>query len=117
MGPDPLVGEGPLGVSPPGSTTDGSHGPQPSSRQDLGVTTHLSGAGNSGTRVDQGIYQRPPEHVCTINLDPSNHILVFGRGSESGGVPIQAMMGTGHSVYNGYQGGSCSCGGGSKDIL
>ena len=40
VGPEPLVGEIPRGVSPLGGTEDGGHGPQTSVGRDVGVPTH-----------------------------------------------------------------------------
>ena len=90
--PDPPVGEGPRGVSPAGSTADGSHGHQASAGRDMYVPTHWSGAGNGETRGNRGIYHPPPEHGRAIHCDPSYHRLVFGGGADSGNAPIQDMV-------------------------
>ena len=84
---------------------DGGHGPQTSVGQDMGVPTHLGGAGNGGTGGDQVIYRLPPEHGRGIHSYPSYHEFVFGGGVEASNVPIQAMVGAACPGYPGDQGG------------
>ena len=115
VSPDPLVGEGPCGVSPTGGTADGGHGTQTSAGQYVGVPNHWSGAGNGGTGGDRGIFCPPPEHRRAIHCDPSYHGLVSSDRAEYGNAPIQAMVGTSRPGYHGDQGGADICGGTGGD--
>ena len=115
MGTELPVGEGYRGVSSPGGTSDGGHGPQTSAGRDVGVPTHWSGAENGGTVGYRGIYCPPPEHGRGIHCDPSYHGILFGGGKEDGGAPIQAMGGTSRPGFPGDQGRAGSCGGEEGD--
>ena len=53
MGSDPLVGEIPRGVSPPGGAANGGHRPQTPTIWDMGLPTYWGGTGNSGTGGDR----------------------------------------------------------------
>ena len=96
----PPVGEIPRGVTPPGGAVYGSHGPQTSVVQDMGVPTHWGGAINGGTGGDWGIYRLLPEHGCAIHSDPSYHGLVSSSGAEVGNAPVQAMVGASCPGYH-----------------
>ena len=80
----------------------------------MGVPTHWSGVGNSGTGGYWGIYRPPLEYRCAIHFDPSDYELVFGSGAEASNVPIQAMVGTALPEYHGDKCGAGSCGGGGQ---
>ena len=92
MGIDPLVGEGPRGVSPPVDAADGGHGPQTSSTQDMDLTTHWGRSGSGGTGGYWDIYFPSPEYGPAIHCDLSYHGLVLGGGAEAGNATTQAMV-------------------------
>ena len=83
MGSDPPIVEISRWVSPPGGAADGGHGPKNSAGQDVGVLTHLGGAGNGGAIGYQVIYILLIEHGCAIHYNLSYHELVFGGGEEA----------------------------------
>ena len=95
MGPDPPVGEGPRGVSPPGGMADGGHGTQTAVIRDVGVTIHWSGAGNGGIGGDQDIYRPQPDHGRVIYCNPSYHGLLLVGGADAWNGPIQDFGGIG----------------------
>ena len=74
----------------------------------MGVPTHWSGAVNSGTGVDRGIYFLSPKNVRAIHCDQSYHGLVFSVGADARNALIQEIVGTARPGYHEDQGGESS---------
>ena len=99
MGNEPMDIKVPQRFPPPGGTADSGYGTQISTGWDMGVPTHWGGAGNGGDGRDWGVYQPPPEHVCTIHCNLSYHVLVSSGEAEAGTMTIQEMVVAARSIY------------------
>ena len=98
VGGDLPYGEVPLGIPPPGGPADGGHGPQTPIEQDMGISAHCGGAGDSGTKIYWCLYRPPSEHGYTIHCHLFYNRLVSGSGAEASNAAFAEMVGEACSI-------------------